>query len=38
MQFGTTPLYAACFVGHTECAKLVVEAGADVSKVVKVSH
>lgn len=35
---GWTPLLVACYYGHTVCAKLVVEAGADVNAVIQVSH
>lgn len=35
LQFGRTPLYAACKGGHKECIRLLLEAGADAKKPTK---
>jgi hypothetical protein len=38
VQFERTPLLYACSRGHTECAKLLLQAGADANKVDEVNH
>jgi hypothetical protein len=38
VQDGWTPLHCACFGGHAECAKLLLQAGADADKVTEVNH
>ena len=37
LQFGKSPLLAACEGGHTEIAKLFIDRGADVNQLDKVS-
>jgi hypothetical protein len=37
VQFERTPLLYACERGHTECAKLLLQAGADANKADKVT-
>ena len=37
LQLGKSPLLAACKGGHTETAKLLIDRGADVNQLDKVS-